>query len=206
MTLKIYGIARSRALRNLWMAQELAIPYEHVQLAYGAEGSRKPEYLALNPNGHVPFIDDDGLILCESLAINLYLARKHGGKLAPATSAEDGLITMWSFWAVTEVERHAGIVMYHNHVLPLAERDPKLLAESTAALVAPLTVLNAALVKGRGYLVGGRFTVADLNVVAVLQSLRLNPEVLAGYAAIRAWYDATMARPAAKAAWALRGD
>ncbi len=75
MTLKIYGIPRSRAVRTLWMAHEPGIPFDLVEVTPGADGSRKPEYLRLNPNGQVPFIDDDGLILWESLAINLYLAR-----------------------------------------------------------------------------------------------------------------------------------
>ena len=78
MTLRIYGIPRSRALRTLWMAHELGISFDLVEVPPGPEGSRKPQYLHLNPNGQVPFIDDDGLVLWESIAINLYLAKKHG--------------------------------------------------------------------------------------------------------------------------------
>ena len=55
-----------------------------------------PAYLKVNPNGHIPSIEDDGLVLHESLAINLYLAKKHGGLLAPADVTEDGLMAMWS--------------------------------------------------------------------------------------------------------------
>ena len=60
MALKIYGVARSRAFRTLWMAAELGLPYEHVKVDFADGGTRQPAYLAINPNGHVPAIDDDG--------------------------------------------------------------------------------------------------------------------------------------------------
>jgi glutathione S-transferase len=206
MALKIYGVARSRTVRNLWMAAELGIPYEHVQVAVGAEGSRKPEYLRLNPNGGVPFIDDDGLILWESLAINLYLARKHGGPLAPANLAEEGHMTMWTLWAAAGVEHHASQAMYHTNAYAPDKRDPNVVKASLEALKEPLGVLEGALAKGGGHLVGRRFTVADLNVAGVIFYLRFNPEALADKPGIRAWHAAALARPAAKRAFALRGD
>jgi glutathione S-transferase len=206
MALKIYGVARSRTIRVIWMATELGLQYEHIPVAVGAEGSKKPEYLRLNPNGEVPFIDDDGLVLTESMAINLYLARKHGGSLQPANVAEVGQVLSWTLWAATGVERHAAQALYNTSMYPPAERNPAVVAESLAALKTPLSVLEAALGKGGGYLVGGRFTVADLNVVCVLFYLRSNPEALADKPAIRAWYTAALARPAAKTAFALRGD
>ena len=63
MALKIYGVARSRAFRNLWMAKELGLEYEHVKVDFATGETRTPGHLALNPNGHVPVIDDDGFIL-----------------------------------------------------------------------------------------------------------------------------------------------
>jgi glutathione S-transferase len=206
MALKIYGVARSRTIRTLWMATELGLPYQHIEVAVGADGSKKPEFTKLNPNGEVPFIDDDGFILSESLAINLYLARKHGGPLQPANVAEIGQTLMWTLWAATGVERHAANCLYHTAMYPVAERKPAVVTESLEALKAPLAVLEAALAKGGGHLVGGRFTVADLNVVCVLFYLRANPEAIADQPAIRAWYTASLARPAAKQAFALRGD
>src|SRR5262245_3026815 len=84
--LRIYGIARTRAFRAIWIAKELGLDYEHVPLEIGPAGARKPEYLAINPNGRLPAINDDGFILWESLAINLYLAKKHSlGRLYPPT-------------------------------------------------------------------------------------------------------------------------
>jgi glutathione S-transferase len=206
MALKIYGVARSRTVRTLWMAAELGIPYEHVQVAVGAEGSRKPEYMRLNPNGGVPFIEDDGLILWESLAINLYLARKHGGPLAGTNLAEDAQMTMWSVWGVASVEPHAAQAMYHTQAYAPEQRDPKVALMSLEKLREPRGVLEAALAKGGGHLVGGRFTVADLNLAGIIFYLRFNPQALADKPAIRAWHTAALARPAARKAFALRGD
>jgi glutathione S-transferase len=73
--LRIYGIARTRAFRALWVAKELGLDYEHLPIEIGDAGARSPEFLALNPNGRLPFIDDDGFVLYESLAITLYLAK-----------------------------------------------------------------------------------------------------------------------------------
>ena len=206
MALKIYGVARSRTIRTLWMATELGLDYEHIQVGVGAEGSKKPEYLRLNPNGEVPFIDDDGVVLSESLAINLYLARKHGGPLQPSSVAEIGQTLMWTLWAATSVERSAAYALYNTVMYAPEKRDPAVVKECLEALKAPLAVLEAALAKGGGHLVGGRFTVADLNVVCVMFYLRANPEAIADKPAIRAWYTAALARPAAKKAFALRGD
>ena len=206
MTLKIYGIARSRALRTLWMAHELGLKFDLIEVAPGAGGSRKPEFLRLNPNGQVPFIDDGGLILWESIAINLYLAKKHGGPIGPANLAEDGQMTMWGIWTVNEIEPRAITVLYNTAERPEAERSAAAVTEALDSLKAPLTVLEGKLKDGGGHLVGRRFTVADLNAISCLFYLRFAPQALADKPAIRAWYDNAMARPANRTAFALRGD
>jgi glutathione S-transferase len=206
MTLKIIGTARSRTVRTLWMVGELGLPYAHVDIPTGAEGSRLPQYMALNPNGHIPVIDDDGLVLWESMAISLYLARKHGGPLAPANIAEEGQMLQWTLWAAWELERNAANTLYHSTMYAPDQRDPKILAEALEGVKAPLKVLNDALVKHGGHLVGGRFTVADLNLVGVVFYLRGTPQALEPFPAIRSWYQTALARPAARAAWALRGE
>ena len=132
--LTIYGVYRSRASRNIWLAHELGLPFKHVPViqhyrlpdakAPGAPlHTRSPEFLKVNPNGHVPSIDDDGLVLHESLAINLYLAKKHGGPLAPANVAEDGEMGMWALWAATEVETHALNILYNRVGNPAVSKD-----------------------------------------------------------------------------------
>ena len=205
MTLTIYGIARSRAIRTLWMANELGLDYQHAQVGYGPEGAGSAAFLAINPNGRVPVIDDNGLILWESLAINLYLARRHGGLLAPADPAEDGQMTSWGFWTALEIEQHASTAMYHTQIYDPADRKPEMVKDALNKLKAPLDVLEAHLTE-HGYLVGRRFTVADLNLIGCLFNLRFTPQALADKPHIQAYQQAGLARPAAQAAWALRGD
>ena len=206
MTLKIIGMARSRTVRTLWMAHELGLQYEHVDTPTGPNGSRMPAHLAINPNGHIPVIDDNGLVLWESLAINLYLARKHGGPLAPANLSEEGQMLQWALWAEWELERNAANTLYHSVMFAPDQRDPNVLAQALEGVKAPLQVLENALAKGGGHLVGNRFTVADLNLVGVVFYLRGTPQALEPFPGIRAGYQTALARPAAQAAWALRGE
>ncbi len=104
--LRIYGVARTRAFRVLWMANELELDYEHVPIEIGPAGAGKPEYLAINPNGRLPAIDDGGFILWESLAITLYLAKKYG-QFYPTTLEGEGKAWQWSLWSVQEVATKA---------------------------------------------------------------------------------------------------
>src|SRR5262249_16344573 len=115
--LKVYGVAGSRAYRVLWMVNELGLDYEHVPIHFRARSARSPEYLAVNPNGRIPAIDDDGLKLWESMAINLYLAKKHA-KLWPSTLEGEAQALQWSFWVMTEVEEPALAALLHRMFLP----------------------------------------------------------------------------------------
>ena len=127
--LRIYGIARTRAFRALWVAMELGIEYEHIPLEIGDAGARTPEFLAVNPNGRLPAIDDDGFVLWESLAITLYLAKKHStGGLYPAAIEDEAKTWQWSLWALNEVDRGVNIWSLHAIRLPPEDRDPQKLA------------------------------------------------------------------------------
>ena len=86
--LKIYGIPRSRAFRAMWLAKELGLDYQSVPVDMGKGETRAADYLKINPNGHIPAIDDDGFVLWESLAITLYLAKKHGRLYATTLEGE----------------------------------------------------------------------------------------------------------------------
>src|SRR5262249_22554561 len=143
MALKIYGVARSRAARVLWMAKELGLDYEHVKVDFATGETQTQAHLALNPNGHVPVIDDDGFILWESMAINLYLAKKYGaGGLYPSRLEDEARAWQWSFWGMTEVERPLLAALLNRAVYPERERDAAAAAAGENQLSQPLGVLT----------------------------------------------------------------
>jgi glutathione S-transferase len=165
--LKIYGTARSRTARVLWMAKELGLAFEHVPLTMGDAALKLSPFLKINPAGRVPAIDDDGFVMAESLAINLYLARKYGDRanpsLAPASLEEEAKIWQWSSWAMTDLEVPLNLIHLHRNFFPPEKRDPKIADAAEVQVHRPLAMLNAVLADS-AYLLGGRFTVADLNV------------------------------------------
>jgi glutathione S-transferase len=200
--LRIYGIARTRAFRALWIAKELGLEYEHISIEIGDRGARKPEYLAINPNGRLPAIDDNGFVLWESLAITLYLAKKHAlGTLYPATLQGEAKAWQWSLWSVQEVDRGVNIWSLHAVRLPPEDRDPQRLAEALKVLDLPFGVLERELARTH-YLLGNEFTVADLNVAAVIS--RAIDMDLTGRPNLGSWLRRCLERPAALAARALR--
>jgi glutathione S-transferase len=202
--LRIYGIARTRAFRALWIAKELGLDYEHVPVEIGQAGARKPDYLAINPNGRLPAIDDGGFVLWESLAITLYLAKKHAtGRLYPATLEGEAKAWQWSLWSVQEVDRGVNIWSLHAVRLPPEDRDPQRLAEALGVLAPPFRVLDGALASS-SYLLGDDFTVADLNVAAVIS--RAIDMDLSATPHIGGWLRRCLERPAACAAQALRAE
>jgi glutathione S-transferase len=213
MTLKIYGVLRSRATRPVWMARELGLAFEqvpviqHYRLADAGAAdaplnTRSPTFLAVNPNAVVPSIDDDGFVMHESMAITLYLARKHGGALAPRDVREEGLMTMWTLWAATECEGPALRAM--QNAAAVKTRDAAVYEAAVEALKPRFAVLDKALGEGGGYLVGGRFTVADLNVAEIFRYAQAAPALFAACPNVQGWITACQARPAFVAMMAER--
>jgi glutathione S-transferase len=178
------------------MAEELGLDYEHFPIETGPAGARRPDYLAVNPNGRLPAIDDDGFILWESLAINLYLAQKHGlGSMYPVSLEGQAKAAQWSLWAANEIERATNVWSFHAERLPPGERDPTIAAAALDLLAAPYRVLDHALA-ARAYLLGNEFTVADLNVAAV--ALRAVAMDLSATPHFGDWLQRCYQRPAAQ--------
>jgi glutathione S-transferase len=206
--LKLYGGAKNRGRRCYWLAKELGLDIEPIEIDLHSGQHKSPDFLLLNPNGQVPVLDDGGLILYESFAINLYLAKQYGtakgSPLAPRSPQEEALMTQWSFWVVNEVEHLQMTILQHRltaagHsatvLLPEEARDAKRADEAWEKLQKPLGILDATLT-GRDYLVGDRFTVADLNVAIVFSTFsRLDLE-LTRFPNLRTWLDTCLGRPA----------
>ncbi|HZR80454.1 MAG TPA: glutathione S-transferase family protein [Candidatus Binatia bacterium] len=193
--IKLYGVPRSRAMRSLWMLEELGVPYENVKTNFVTGETRRPEYLAINPNGRVPALEDGDVRLFESLAINLYLARKYDRGLWPKTVEDEGRAFQWSIWAMTELEEPVVTCLVHRAFLPEAQRDPKKADDAARRFAKPLGVLESALA-GRAWLAGESFTVADLNVASVLTWAALARLDLSSAPAASAWLARCTARPA----------
>ena len=199
--LRIYGAARSRGIRVLWMAGELGLEYEHIDYLPRSPGTKTPEYRALNPNGRVPTIDDDGFILSESMAINLYLAKKHGSPLYPKDPKHEALALQWSLWETDRLDRQIVNYVRHASELPEAERKPDVAKAMWQEVSDSLDVLEIALNKSE-WLAGPQFSVGDLNVAGALyRGLFLD---LSKWPKTQAWLKKCWERPAAKRARAMR--
>ena len=192
--IKLYGIPRSRTMRPLWMLEELGLPYENVKVSFVNE-TRTPAFLKLNPNGHIPVLQDGDLTLWESMAINLYLARKYDKGLWPNRVDDEGRAFQWSLWAMTELEEPVLTAVMHRMSLPADQRDPKRADDAAERFKTPLGVLNGALA-GKAYLLGDGFTVADLNVASVISSAPLGGLDLGSAPDVLAWVVRCTERPA----------
>jgi len=199
--LRIYGSPKSRTVRVLWMVGELGLTYDHKDWLPRASETQTPDYRALNPNGRVPTIDDDGFILTESMAINFYLAKKHKSPLYPADPKNEALVLQWSLWETDRLDRQLVNYVRHTKEYPEAQRKPEIAAEMWKEMTASFDVLESALKKNE-WLAGPSFSVADLNVSAALyRALTLD---LAKWPKLKAWLNRCWERPAAQKVRALR--
>jgi len=199
MTLKIYGTAASRAARPLWLAHEMGLPHEHIPLPFTGGATRTPEFLAINPNGRIPVVDDDGVLVWESMACVLYLAERFKAPgvplLAAQNAAEQAEILRWSFWVVTECEKDALAFLMHRILMPVERRKPQLADDAERHLLVPLRVLDQHL-QTRPYLAGERFTAADVCVASVLAWVQGAASLLAQCPRVDEWLQRCLSRPA----------
>ncbi len=192
--LQLYGNHRSRAMRCLWMLEEMGEPYQLIEKSTRPDELRTDEYLRLNPNGRIPTLVDGDVVLWESMAINLYLAQKYDGPMHCVSHEVLGLAAQWSFWAMLEMEGLLLDLMQHRAVLPEFARDASYAERDELLLRKPLGVLNKTL-SARDHLAGG-FTVADLNVASILVWGKMGRLDLSAHSDVKRWLDSCLARPA----------
>ena len=193
--LQIYGNPRSRAMRCLWMLEEMGEPYQLIEKSTRTDELQSAEYLSLNPNARIPTLVDGDLVLWESMAINLYLAQKYEGPMHSVGPTVLGLAAQWSFWAMLELEGLLLELLNHRAVLPEFARDPSYAERDELLLRKPLGVLNNSL-RGRDHLAGGNFTVADLNVASILAWGKMARLDLSAHPDVARWLDSCLTRPA----------
>ena len=193
--LQLYGNPRSRAIRCLWMLEEVGRPYQLIEKTTRADDLQTAEYLRLNPNARIPTLVDGDLVLWESMAINLYLAQKYDGPMHCTSPEVLGIAAQWSFWAMLEIEHLLLHLLEHRALLAEFSRDASAVERNELLLKKPLGVLNDALA-GRSYLAGDSFTVADLNVAGILIWAKMARLDLSAYPELTRWLNACLARPA----------
>lgn len=210
---KLYGSYRSRATRPLWLLGELGLAFEHIPVvqAKRLENPLAPDapinthsaaFLAVNPMGTIPSLEDDGLIVHESLAIALYLAKKYGGDLAPRDVAEDAAMMQWSLFAATEIETTALKISYAS-LGEQTDESKAVMATSADALQRAFDVLEAHLTD-KQWMVGERFTAADINVAEIVRYAQPYAPLFEARPALKAWLERAQARPAFKQMWEKR--
>jgi glutathione S-transferase len=196
----IHGVSQSRAARCIWLALELGIDWRHEAIGFRDGALKSPEFLAVNPNGAIPALTDDDFALSESLAINLYLAKKFGRDgFYPATLQGEALLWQWTLWAATSVEKPLLTILLNRAFLPLEQRDEAAAKAAEVDLRRPLAVLDRALV-GRSYLLGDDFGIADLNVAAVLSWTTPGRVALDAAPNLAAWLKRCLGRPSFQSA------
>lgn len=213
--LTLYGAFRSRASRPLWLLYEAGVPFSHVPVlqsyrladpaaADAPLNTASAEFLAVNPQGLVPALQDDGLVLTESMAICLHIARRHGGALGPQGWQEQALADQWAFFAATGLEE-PGLAIQSAHAQGRADSDTGRAEVAAAAgkLSRPLSRLNGHL-QGCDWLMGDRFTVADVTVAECLRYATAQPGILDDWPAAQAWLARCHARPAFQRMWTAR--
>lgn len=213
--LKIYGVYKSRATRILWLMEELGAPFELVPVlqAYKlddpmAEGvrlnTRSPEFLKINPMGSIPTIDDEGLVLNESLAQTIHVAKQYGGPLAPNGPVEEALTLQWTLFAATSIETEALKISLANNEGRLATEAGQAEAKAVARILArPFGVLEKHFASN-DYAVGGRFTVADINLAEIVRYAQAYQPLFDAHPKTAAWLARVQARPGFKAMWEKR--
>lgn len=204
--IRLYGSSRSRAARCLWMLEEIGIAYEHRDLEELEAGDKLVTVTRVNPIGKVPALEDGDIRLFESMAINLYLAARYGGDLWPDEPGDQGRATAWSIWGMTETEPPLAQLFFERVIKKDKDTDEEAAAVQT--LRRPLIALESHLEKSKDisgdYLLGRKFTVADLNLASVLTLMNRAHFELDDYPGIRAWRERCSDRDAYRKVYPAR--
>ncbi|HEX8588693.1 glutathione S-transferase [Pseudomonas sp.] len=196
--LKIWGRKNSSNVRKaLWIAEELGLDYESLN-AGGAFGViDQPEYLAKNPNGVVPMIEDGEFVLWESNTIVRYLAAQYApdSALCPASAKARALAEKWMDWATSTLAGPFRPVFWGVVRTPAEQRDWTQINNAVAQVERLLSIVDAALAR-QPYLSGDEFGVGDIPLGCFAYAWFEMPIERTELPHLKAWYERLQARPA----------
>jgi glutathione S-transferase len=198
MSLTFYYAPMTSATRIHWALEELGIPYEKVKIDLAAGDQKKPEYLALNPNGKVPLVVDEGVPIFESTAILIYLGERYGVDkgLFPEATMQRAEALKWIAWAGVTLGETAGRLMRNtSDRFPAEERNAAAGERAKKEIGEEIAMVDKAL-EGKDYLLGDKFTFADLAIAGYVPFLARIGADLGPYKNVQAWVGRCTARPA----------
>lgn len=199
--LKVYGRKSSFNLQKvMWLVGELGLAHEHLQLGGSFGGLDNPAFLAMNPHGRVPTIDDAGTIVWESHAILRYLAAKYGGATWwSADASRRAEVDQWMDWSQCTLQPDFLMgVFWGFYRTPEAQRDMASVNAKIARTGAHMIHVER-LLEGRTYLLGDALSLADITIGTHLYryfNIDISRPSLPN---VERWYAALQARPAYRA-------
>jgi len=195
--LKIYHVPGTRAIRVVWLCQELELPHQRVPVDFSPEYRASAEWRRLNPVGKVPAMTDGELILFESGAMVETILDRYGeGRLRPRPgSVAHAHYLQWSWFAEATFARPLGEMVNHRRVFG-DESSARVLAEMRERARVCLTAIDDAL-DGQEYLVAGEFTAADIMMgYSIFLAQWVNAMEEGEFPNVTAYYARLSARPA----------
>jgi glutathione S-transferase len=193
--LTIYGRPSSRGSRCLWALEEIGHPYRLEPIDYDKGENRTDAFLAISPAGKIPAMVDGSVVMTESMAITLYIARSYGaGAIWPSAEGDQQRCVQWAFWAATEVEPHAANLLDELLFKP-ADRPVRteIVDHAQRKATVAMDFLSRQL-QGQAYLLASGFSVADIAVASVVKWLKGAKHDLPQ--PVADWLARMMARPA----------
>ncbi|HXP77799.1 MAG TPA: glutathione S-transferase family protein [Stellaceae bacterium] len=198
--LKIWGRTTSSNVQKvLWACAEMNIPFERIDAGLQFGRNRDPDYLALNPNGLVPTVEDGKLVIWESNTILRYLAATRGGeRLHPKDPAERSHVERWMDWQLSVLGPPMGTLLLGYYRTPPERRDAAALDTAHTRSVAAWRILEDQLKGGKPYVAGKDLTLADISLGMFVHRWYSYPVERPAMPHLRAWYDRLATRPAYK--------
>ncbi len=199
--MKVYYAPNTRAVRTVWLLNELGLDYELERFTLGEKAMRSPEYLAVNPNGRVPTLDDGDVRMSESTAIAQYLVARYGdGSLARAPdSPEFPAYLQWLHYAEGMIMPPINAYVVETILLPPDRRSETHADRALRLLNRTLGPVEAQL-EGRDYLLES-FSAADtITGHACVMSEKFGVD-FSDKPNLKAYNERLLARPALQAAW-----
>lgn len=185
------------------VAKYLDSPVEFVHVDLSKGENKTPEFLAVNPNGKVPALNDGDVNVFEGQAIMMYLAQKANSELWPSAPAKQCEVVQWLSWDRAHFSRHGAALLFERYIkaaFGMGDPDQSVIEESSGFWNRFAAVLDGHL-SGRSNLVGDDLTIADFSVASLLPSANEAELPLADFKEVSRWHDALMQIPAWRDPW-----